>query len=25
MTDRRITRALASALTRGFLTIIHDP
>jgi hypothetical protein len=25
VTDRRITRALAPALTYGFLTIIHDP
>jgi hypothetical protein len=25
VTDRRITRALAPALTCGFLTIIHDP
>jgi hypothetical protein len=25
VTDRRITQALAPALTFGFLTIIHDP
>ena len=25
VTDRRITQALAPALTCGFLTIIHDP
>jgi len=25
VTDRRITRALAPALTCGFLTVIHDP
>jgi hypothetical protein len=25
VTDRWITRALAAALTCGFLTIIHDP